>query len=68
MLVAYEGHAVVHLAFNVAAALDEQPLINLLPLVVVVQRHILQTARQPATFTGAPQCGLEPFGCIPPSR
>jgi hypothetical protein len=31
----------------------------------VVPRHMLQTGRQPATFTrnftGALQCGLEPF-------
>ena len=62
MLVVNGGHVVVLLAFKVAAVLDEHPRITLLrSLVVVVPRHILQTGRQPATFTGAPQCGVEPF-------
>jgi hypothetical protein len=61
MLVRNRGHAGVPLAFKVAAVLDEQPRISLRrSLVVVVPRHTLQTGRQPATFTGAPQCGLEP--------
>ena len=65
MLVVNGGHVVVLLAAKVAADLEEHPRINLPSLGVVVPRHMLQTGRQPATFTrnftGALQCGLEPF-------
>ena len=61
MLVGNFGHEVVPLALKEAAVLDEHLLIIRRPLVVVVPRHFLQTGRQPATLTEAPQCGLEPF-------
>ena len=61
MLVVNGVHVVVPHALEVAAVLEEQPRITLLSLGVVVQRHILQWQLEPATFTGALQCGLEPF-------
>ena len=62
MLVLNGGHEGVLLAFKVAVVLEEHPRVGLPSLVgVVVPGHLLQTERQPAAFTGAPQCGLEPF-------
>ena len=61
MLVFNAAHVVVLLAGKVAAVLEEQPRITLPSPGVVVQRHILQWQLEPATFTGALQCGLEPF-------
>ena len=61
MLVVNGGHVVVLLAAKVAAVLEEQPRITLPSRGVVVPRHILQWQLEPATFTGALQCGLEPF-------
>jgi hypothetical protein len=62
MRVVNGGHVAVLLApHEVAAELEERPWINLPSLGVVVQRHTLQTERQPAAFTGALQHKLEPF-------